>query len=226
MKLLSKSEVNLETTTQRKSEIDSGVYLATRIDKLRQTLLDLEEQQKIFIDSNRKVINGELSDLFEKKRNLAEEIKSLIVDREELCKPLDEEWKKVKEEKNATDLLQSNLEKQIVTYDNKINEAESTRIYSIQEAQRAETANATAQKYLSEIHSRLQEIDARLTGAHTLEEKIQKECAEKTRILEIKERKLDYDKKHFKDFEKNLKSKEQELALREKRLSIMERKHE
>lgn len=63
MKLLPKSQVLANVNEQKRLQIEEGVILAKKVDALRQTLLDLEDQQRKFIEGQRAVLERELGQL-------------------------------------------------------------------------------------------------------------------------------------------------------------------
>jgi hypothetical protein len=224
MKLLSKPEVSLQSTMQRKSEIDSGIYLATRVDKLRESLVELEQQQKVFIDNNRKIIEESLSEKRQELQEAESKLKLAEERRTELLKPLDKEWEKVSEASKEVELLQSKLIEQTTIYENKIKEAEENITKTNQENQRAKVANETAQEHLRESRSNREQSDKVLSEVEELQKKTELDSENRMKHIGMKERKLDYERKHYEDFLANLRIREKELDLREKRLSIKENK--
>ena len=99
MKLLSKKVINDRVQTERKNAIDAGVFLAKKVDALREEVLTLQKTRDDFITGSQQVINDSLSSLQQKQDSLSKEITELEVKRKELLKPLDEEWAKLNTEK-------------------------------------------------------------------------------------------------------------------------------
>jgi len=95
MKLLKKTEINDKVQTERKNAIDAGVFLAKKVDALREEVLTLQKTRDEFIAGSQQVINDSLSSLQQKQDSLSKEIKELEAKRKELLKPLDEEWEKL-----------------------------------------------------------------------------------------------------------------------------------
>jgi hypothetical protein len=92
MKLLPKSKINEQVNAEKKANIDAGVFLARKIDALREEVLTLQKDRDIFISGSQQVINDSLSELFIKNDNLEKENRDLEWKRRELLKPLDDEW--------------------------------------------------------------------------------------------------------------------------------------
>jgi len=147
MKLLKKQQINERVNLERKNVIDSGVFLAKKVDALREELLTLQKTRDEFIAGSQQVINDSLSSLQQKQDSLSKEIKELEAKRKELLKPLDEEWAKVNEsmesvvnlrtELLAKEFLLNERETQIKKTENEISKlAEQTR-YKESEAEKA-----------------------------------------------------------------------------------------
>lgn len=223
MKLLTKSAAALQKTVQRQSEIDSGVSIARKVDTLRQTLASLEQQQQIFIEGQKKSIEDATRELFEKKHDLESEIRTLEEHRKELLKPLDDAWNEVRLKQDSLEIERSDLknEKVIVEekrheLDTKLNEVQSTLI-------RIKTNEERALELHNEADIAKKNALLALNKADNHRESVEKYYNEKKLQIELKERKLDYDIKHYKDFMKTLREKERELSLRE--LKIKSRKN-
>lgn len=101
MKLLQKSTVASEQARQKKSQIDEGVKLASRIDALRRTLADLEKQNETYILGMEEELKRRTEGLIETIKTLQKEVTELLLEKEEAQKPLDAKWAEVheKEEK-------------------------------------------------------------------------------------------------------------------------------
>lgn len=98
MKLLQPKELNTKLQEQKRVEIDAGLFLAKKVDRLREEVADaekehvetvkrLEEEHSIFLNEKR----------IEKER-VEKEISELTEERRLLRIPLHKEWSKVKEE--------------------------------------------------------------------------------------------------------------------------------
>ena len=164
MKLLKKTEINDRVQTERKNSIDAGVFLAKKIDALREELLTLQKTRDEFIAGSQQVINDSLSSLQQKQESLSKEIKELEAKRKELLKPLDEEWAKIYDKETVLTkrlfLLNDNEQKlnerenQIKKTENEISKlAEQTR-FNASETEKAK-ANAFS---LEEMAQRKYEI--------------------------------------------------------------------
>jgi hypothetical protein len=138
MRLLKKTQINERVNQERKNVIDSGVFLAKKVDALREEVLTLQKTRDEFIAGSQQVINDSLNSLQQKQDSLSKEIKELEAKRKELLKPLDDEWAKLKREKvlvnkelNDNFILKTELnerEKQIKKTENEISKlAEQTR---------------------------------------------------------------------------------------------------
>lgn len=111
MNLLPKKiDIDRQKNIELKKEIDSGVALATKIDKLRETALNEERQLKVWRENSIKVVQKEIDDYLTVKENLRIETEKAELHRQELLIPLDKEWKelntaKVKVNKELNDIF-------------------------------------------------------------------------------------------------------------------------
>lgn len=97
MKLLPKSQVLSRINAQKKTEIDSGVTIAKKIDVLRETYAHEESNLRLFRENAVKDVTAEIKTLCAERDVLKEQIVSLNQTRTDLIKPLDAEWAIVKE---------------------------------------------------------------------------------------------------------------------------------
>jgi hypothetical protein len=95
MKLLEKKQINATVQIERKNQIDSGIFLASKVDKLREDLLNLEKQRSDFIKGSKEQLQMAIGDLQKQKDNLEFEIKEATKRLAKLREPLDEEWKQL-----------------------------------------------------------------------------------------------------------------------------------
>lgn len=92
MQLLKRSTVQTEVSNQRQKQIDEGVRIAQKVDALRQTLGELEQQQARFLAGMEKELEERTQPLARKIASLQKDIEDLEEKRKELMKPLDAQW--------------------------------------------------------------------------------------------------------------------------------------
>lgn len=107
MKLLEKKTINESVAKERKSVIDSGLFLAKKVDVLRQDLLDLEKQRADFIAGSRESIDKAIGDQKKELSTLEYEVKQAKKELLKLREPLDEEWKQLENEKDKLEVLKN-----------------------------------------------------------------------------------------------------------------------
>jgi hypothetical protein len=191
MKLLQKKQINDRVQTERKNIIDSGVFLAKKIDALREEVLTLQKTRDEFIAGSQQVINDSLSSLQQKQDSLSKEITELEVRRKELLKPLDEEWAKVdkgigeilnqKTELLAKEFLLNERENQIKKTENEISTIIANTRYKSEEAEKARNETFT----LRDLAQKEYEIAKENTISNSaLEEKKLKELSIKISTYE------------------------------------------
>ena len=111
MKLLPKSKINEQFNEEKRQNIIAGVFLAKKIDALREEVLTLQKTRDEFIAGSQQVINDSLSSLQQKQDSLSKEIKELEVKRLELLMPVEEERIKYLNLQKEQKELQEKLEK-------------------------------------------------------------------------------------------------------------------
>ena len=224
MRLLPPKELNTKLNEQKKSAIDAGVFIAKKVDALREELADTQAQHEIFMQNIKEEQARVLGELSTKKSLLDTEIAYLEAKREELLVPLDAEWKKVNEliQKNS-DEAWLNKQKEHELADREANIArkeKQTEADKIRAQDSLSKAQEKERKAIEVLEANKQELINMENARFAYED-------DKKKLLfsiEEKLRKLTYDIKHYNDFEKHLREKEAELNLREKRLAIRERK--
>lgn len=94
---------------ERKKEIDEGVALAARIDKLRE--MKVNEEQALFQwrETTIKTIQKEIDDYITVKENLRIQTEEAEVRRKALIEPLDKEWEEINKIKAELGLLDKNI---------------------------------------------------------------------------------------------------------------------
>lgn len=102
MRLLPAKELNNKIQEQKLSETKAGLFLARKIDALREELQEEQVKHDISIEGMKREYQMFMSEQTSKRGELIKQINELEVKRAELLKPLDEEWNRVNEisEKN------------------------------------------------------------------------------------------------------------------------------
>lgn len=96
MRLLPKSEIDRAKATEKKREIDEGLKIAQRIDNLRETQAETETALEKWRRETVALIHEEISKEAYKRDELKGLNARLERERDELQKPLDDEWVKVR----------------------------------------------------------------------------------------------------------------------------------
>lgn len=98
MKLLDKRTIAQQKSVERKMEIDEGLKLVHKVSVLRETSAKEQANLVKFRDETLAQIRKDISKLNEEKETVSKKVEVLKLERAELKKPLDKEWKKVQEE--------------------------------------------------------------------------------------------------------------------------------
>ena len=103
MILPKRTDINKAKSDERKRDIDQGLIIARQVDGLRETLGEMQIRQVKFLEKSKeeasKIIDKLDSEIQTKRRELVE----INERREQLLKPLDNEWNKVNTLKEQTD---------------------------------------------------------------------------------------------------------------------------
>jgi len=226
MKLLSKDEIQAKKNDIAKNEIDQGLYLARKIDTLRQT----SQNEEVALIAMRKEMNDsfhkEIEAHNEQVSNLKKEVVVLEEQKIELSKPLDEirkqleeGWASLKEEEallvkreDAVVVREVEVNNQFIILENKIDSIKDNEI----ETKRLKDENI--------VQSRI--LKRSLADSINKQELLDKEKAE-FEAEKIKEKKrLEAHEKSIEDRIMALNIKDKELRQREVRLSSRERINE
>lgn len=114
MNLLPKKQLNVQIARERKAQIDEGISLATKIDKLRETLNNLELQQRQFLDGMQSELHNRTHSLIERIAEMEKDIVELENKRQELLKPLASEWTQVNMKSAEIDSIKAVLDKNLL----------------------------------------------------------------------------------------------------------------
>lgn len=95
-----KTDLDKARAIERKMQIDEGLVLAKSVDELRRMRLDLERNFEEYRVTESKKIQSEIDKLTEEKEILTRENIQAKQLRDELKKPLDNEWIEVRKEKD------------------------------------------------------------------------------------------------------------------------------
>lgn len=112
MKLQNKKIIQAEATKDRKIQIDEGVRIATKVDELRRTHAQEEQNLAIFRDKSIEALKKEIEPLLKQKENLLTEIEELQDRKKTLLDiPIEASLKEIEERKVQIALIESDLEK-------------------------------------------------------------------------------------------------------------------
>lgn len=195
MKLFDKKQVNSQAVTERKNQIDEGIALAAKIDKLRQTLADLDSQHQKFIGGMEGELRSRTQGLLQQLAQLEVDIKDAEEQRHILQIPLTAEWEKVKEKETEIEVLRKSYESEIAKL--------------LVKEKKVDKRYADAKLASQHINARERELAKVYESQDTLLQEIGTRNEE---IVEAKE-KLD----------EHIKEKNQELLEREAKLAVTER---
>lgn len=209
MKLLEKSKINEDLNRERKNVVDSGIFLAKKIDTLRQDVLSLEKQRDDFIKGSQRKLEEALKELSDKKTYFETEIDIQEKKLAKLREPLDEEWSKLEKEKDAVIRIKKESEEYFTeVVSERISLQKQKAFVSELEGTVAENENTTY-KLLQKIENDRRETKKILSETQILYDIKEAQLFEREQNLSTREKTLETGKKEI--------SKEREIFNKEKK---------
>lgn len=199
MKLLKKSTINVEIASERRKQIDEGMFVAKKVDLLRETLVNLEQQHAKFVDGMERQLVDRTKETAIKLKSLQDEITSLQEKRNLLLIPLDEEWKKV----NIRELEIEKLKNDLIEQSSLFLKQQLDLDIQKKKEKTVLTRINTREKELIRVYSRAEE------NTQKSEE-----------VLNIRLREKTEDDKFFEEKNKELIDREASIAVKERELKI------
>lgn len=218
MKLLKKSEVASQTEEIKRQQISEGTELVQRIGALRKALNELQEQQKHFVEKSKEELTRETSELYGQKEVLKADVASLTAVRAELQRPLDEEWKKLRDAQNIFERDKGRF----TVEDEKLDARE--RELKVREAriditlERAEKAQIESERLNKQAKEEKVSADEILKAANNRRESINNQIQGEIEELKVKQDRNEFERKGLEQIKKLQEIKENELN--EKELGI------
>lgn len=218
MKLMKKAEVNTQAQELKRQQISEGTELVQRIDALRKAHTELTEQQKQFVEKAKEELIRETTELYGQRELLKADVVSLTAIRAELQRPLDEEWKKLKD-------AQRIFEKKSTEVSDKDEELDAKeRALEVKEAriditiERAEKAQIEAEKREKESETMLIESENILKNSKNRREEIDAQIADRMSEAGIKENEIEFNRQGVEQLIKLNNMREKDLDERERKI--------
>ncbi len=222
MKLLTSTKLQEARAADQKLTIDQGMKLARRIDTLRETLAVEESALSRFRTVTVVAAQHDLAVAQTQLLSVQREIVQAQAIRDELRKPLDAEWTLLRSERADFDVQaeeQNNRSKALHGREYALLLGEDALARGQETLKTAQQGLVQDRKALRGLHAQKEQELALAQTARTTHDE---EHQARMKIVSEKERTLDYDIQHYKDFDETLKKKAHDLSLRETRLTIRE----
>lgn len=218
MKLLRPSDIQTLKNEEAKAEIDQGILLARKIDQLRDTATKEKAQLEAFRKEATETIQAELNEYNHKVQSVKSELQQLEIKRNELLKPLDEEWSKLYQIKSEIEGEKKQFEndKGLLEQDKKNLEREKIYIENIKKNRQTEFDKAQEARLLAETNKR--QIEGELANIQKMRSEHSKKYDERLQTISRHAEELLAQIKAQKEYKKTLLKKEKELKLWEQRL--------
>ena len=149
MRLLEKSQVNVQSQEQQRLEIDQGVQLAQRVTALREAQGREEEKLRLLREGALKNIQREIDEQINVKKLVESEIsdqRKLLL---ELKKPLDKEWEEVQRVYDEAISIFNEAKKYLGGQKNKIADIDRLKVQIKEELNQAKITKQQAQELLA-----------------------------------------------------------------------------
>lgn len=218
MKIPDKKVANTQAQELKRQQISEGTEMVQKIEALRKALNSLQEQHKYFIEKSKEELSRETSELFGQKETLKAEVLSLTAVRAELQRPLDEEWKKLRDEQA---IFERSREK-FTVQDEKLEARE--RELKVREAriditlERAEKAQLESKERSRQIQIDGLEAENILKGIQNAKEGADIQIAQRLEEVKLREDAVEFEKQGVEHVRKLNDLKEQELQEKESKL--------
>lgn len=222
MKLLPAKELNSKINDQKKSEIDAGLFLAKKIDRLREEVQETQAEHDLAISKLKVDRDTFRSTNDQEKELLLKEIEKLRIVRAQLLLPLDAEWQKVEEESKNNLNRSKELDQQSLENIEKNNKNISFKDYLVEREKTIEEREILSRKNLDSSIEKKNQSEKILLEAISFENRSKKILEIRTNLVLKRETNIAYREVDVENNKKNLLKKERELSLRERRLIIRE----
>lgn len=210
MKLQGKKAIQNQANIQKKQQIDEGIKIATRVDDLRRTLAQEEQNLSFFRDRSIEALRKDIEPLVKERDSLKIEIKDLLEQKKILIDlPVEATNREIAERKAKIALIEEEM-------------TEKNRILSQKEDQIAEKW-----REVTAANDKVKALKAEITSIH---EQMLKDGKKTAEILEEAEQKLtqireycDGEKKKLDEYERKLELREVDLDNRERHVGEKEK---
>lgn len=211
MKLLTKRELDLAKTKDRKLEIDEGAKLAKRVDVLRETHSQEERNLKQWREQAIPIVRKEIDDLLAQKTSLQSAVTAY---REELAVeriPLDKQWEQVREREAENEAAREKLALGfgVLEREREENERASARLdvreRKVQNTEwKVEEILEESDKMRAEAKEVLLEAKKKRDDASKLEVDVNEKLASRERDILTREKSLEYEMDFIKKSKKEI----------------------
>lgn len=219
MKILSQKQVNASVAESRKQQIDDGVKVAQKVDLLRGEVAEMQKAKILFMEQSKKEIEQATTPLYERLENLKSEVLSLELRREELLKPLDEEYDilRLKKEELNRDREEFVIKKS--EFNEKEEELEQDELELKSRIRTSLIVERDAKKLQDKAQKDSEDAQTIVKIAIERKEEIEREILDKMSELRTKESQIEFQRQSNETISEQLKTKELALNVRERQIN-------
>lgn len=211
MRLLPKSEILEAKNLDRKIEIDEGAKLAGKIDLLRKTVAEEEQNLSKFRLESLKTLREEMGALKEQRDDLEKDIEGLKETRKLLQVPLDAEWEEVSNKSDILAEFENSLNAKSLELSIKESEIEQKQKDIREEVQRQEEKGRQIQENLQKSAANQSESENILfiAKADALQKMVRvdqksQELVSREAFIASRERELEIEREHIENDRKEI----------------------
>lgn len=219
MKLLDPQSIRSNLNEQTRLDINNGIKLAKKVDSLKEKLLEEENKIELFKTETIKIVQKEIDNKIQEKDLLSREIIELKRKREELLKPLDEEWKQVNLEKQNILNELENIKRLKNQSDLSFKEIDNRLSKLKEEEERIENLKISIQNKIEDTNKHFEEAKVTLENAKQKSREIIEPLNQKEKQLNEKEESIRVYKQTLELREIEIQEQEKEIINEHKRLA-------
>lgn len=192
MKLLAPKDLNNRIQEQNNSEAKAGLFLAKKVDRLREEVQEVQAQHDTAIDGLTKEFQSFMTDQSLKREFIIKEIETLKEEKRLLQIPLDDEWQIVKNESKELELLRNFLSEKEENLAKKENNNIALSENNLKRQGEIENSENIVKRNLEISLEKKQEADSILITTKEYEIKTKEELEVRTKAVSQRETDIAY----------------------------------
>lgn len=219
MKIPEKKVANNQAQELKRQQIAEGTLMVEKIEALRKALNSLQDQHKHFIEQSKEEMQRETSELFGQKETIKAEVVSLTAVREELRRPLDKEWKELRDAQTIFERSKEKFEVKDGKLDARERELKNREARIDVTLERAEEAQIESEQRSKDAKIAKEDAEYALKAMQNNKQNADEEIAKRMEEMKKKEDSVEFEKQGVEHVKKLNALKEKELNDRERAIN-------